>query len=100
MSPPYTSLTRHQSELEAAMKDPGREFNRPADVAARHDWSVEERHAILRQWKYDLGQLHLATEENMPPSGKDATVTIGNIHEAMESLGVPTDSDSGPSKGA
>jgi len=94
-------------ELEAALQDPAREFKSPAEVATRLDWSVEERCSVLQQWKYDIGQLHVAAEENMPASdeqepftGSPERVTIGDVHKAIESLGMPTHSDSGPTKGA
>lgn len=88
------------ADFAAAMQDPAREFAHPADVVARRDWSVHDRYAVLRQWKYDLGQLHVATEENMPATGPVTPVTIGDIHAAMEALGMPTDADPVDSKGA
>jgi hypothetical protein len=99
--------SRQTYGLEAALQDPAREFSCPADVAARRDWTIEERYAVLSQWKYDIGQVDLATEENMPPSDEHMRfsdsqdqVTIADIHKAIESLGMPTDTISGPTKGA
>lgn len=88
------------ADLAAAMQDPAREFVHPNDIVARHDWSVVDRYAVLRQWKYDLGQLNLATEENMPPTGPVSPVTIADIHAAMASLGMPLDADPVANKGA
>jgi hypothetical protein len=86
--------------LAAAMQDPGREFRRPDDVVARTDWSIADRFAVLRQWKYDLGQLQVATEENMPPGGPGSPVTIADVHAAMEALGMPPGAEPAPTKGA
>lgn len=93
--------------LAAALKDPARQFRCPADVAVRDDWTVEQRHAVLRQWKYDIGQHDVATEENMLPGDQQLPaaverrrITIGDVHKAIESLGISPNADSVPTKGA
>lgn len=92
--------SRQTFALEAALQSPGREFSHPAEVAARRNWTVEERLAVLRQWRYDIGQADVATEENIPPGDKQlrfsrarSQVTIADVHKAIESLGMPTNTE-------
>jgi hypothetical protein len=86
--------------FEDAMLEPDRWFQHPNEILAEA-WSAEDKYRVLRQWKYDIGQLHVATEENMQPDKPRADpVTLKQVHEAMEALGYAPDADAGPSKGA
>lgn len=53
-------------DFASAMKDPGRAFGTPEALEASQILSDERKHAILLQWKDQLQQLMVATEENMP----------------------------------
>jgi hypothetical protein len=49
-----------------AMKNPGKAFAAPEAVEAAQDLSTSQKHAVLTQWRNQLEQLMVATEENMP----------------------------------
>jgi hypothetical protein len=86
--------------FEKAMLSPAECFAQPADVL-RESWTREQKYQVLRQWKYDIGQLHVATEENMQPDRpRSDPVSVGQVHDAMEALGYAPDTDPVPSKGA
>ncbi len=53
-------------EFSKAMKNPGRAFATPEAVEQAEDLSTEQKHAVLMQWRNQLEQLMVATEENMP----------------------------------
>ena len=53
-------------DFEQAMKNPGRTFGSPSVLEASTDFSVEQKRAILLQWKDQLTQLKVATQEGMP----------------------------------
>jgi hypothetical protein len=101
---PTPPLARKQAmvTLEAAMLRPAASFKDPREVVAG-PWTSEQKYQVLRQWKYDIGQLHLATDENMGPAAATAageTVSLSDIHAAMETLGYKPEADSTPTKGA
>ncbi|MEO8125816.1 MAG: hypothetical protein ABI822_01930 [Bryobacteraceae bacterium] len=84
--------------FESAMVTPSKAFSQPAQVLLQKGWTQEQKFRALRQWKYDLAQLQVATEEHMPPVGPTTDVSIAQVHQAMESLGYAPDSDPVPSK--
>lgn len=88
------------TRLESAMLKPSECYRTPSQVLAE-PWSPEDKFRVLRQWKYDIGQLHVATEENMGPAtpGPDP-VSLAQIHAAMTELGYDPDMLAGPTKGA
>jgi hypothetical protein len=51
--------------FEQAMKNPMRVFGTPENVQASTEFSPEEKHAILLQWKDQLVQLLAADDESM-----------------------------------
>lgn len=53
-------------DFSKAMKNPGRAFPTPEAVEQAEDLSPEQKHAVLTQWRNQLEQLMVATEENMP----------------------------------
>ena len=53
-------------DLPSAMKNPGRTFGSPEALEVSKDLTAEQKHAVLVQWKDQLQQLLVATEENMP----------------------------------
>lgn len=89
-----------------AMLNPAACFREPRQVLDQR-WTDDDKYKVLRQWKYDLGQLQVATEENMPPPpgaddrGKQPPpATIKQIHAAMAAMGYPMNADPVPTKGA
>jgi hypothetical protein len=52
--------------IQDAMKNPGRTFGTPEALEASAELTGEQKHAVLLQWKDQLQQLMVATEENMP----------------------------------
>lgn len=89
-------------DMDAAMLDPGGHFKTPEDVLLEKGWTPEQKFKVLRQWKYDLGQLDVATEENMSSGGpqRRQTVNMAAINAALETLGYTPDGDPLPTKGA
>jgi hypothetical protein len=53
-------------EFESAMKNPGRSFASPEALEASAGFSAAQKRAILMQWKDQLEQLMVATQESMP----------------------------------
>ena len=53
-------------DLQTAMKNPARTFGTPEAIESSTELSDEQKHAVLLQWKDQLQQLMVATEENMP----------------------------------
>jgi hypothetical protein len=54
------------SDFASAMKNPGRAFGSPELLEASGELTAGQKHAVLVQWKNQLEQLMIATEENMP----------------------------------
>ena len=77
-------------EFASAMKDPGRTFGSPEALEVSRNFSDEQKHAILLQWKDQLQQLMVATEENMPgpetSSGMNSDC-LRRIVDALSRLG-------------
>jgi len=53
-------------DLQDAMMNPARAFGSPEAIEASSALSTRQKHAVLLQWKDQLQQLMVATEENMP----------------------------------
>jgi hypothetical protein len=53
-------------DLQDAMKDPARIFGSPEAIERSMELTANQKHAVLLQWKDQLQQLMVATEENMP----------------------------------
>ena len=53
-------------DIDSAMKNPGRTFGTPEAVEAASGLTHKQKHAVLLQWKDQLQQFMVATEENMP----------------------------------
>lgn len=79
-------------DIDAAMKNPGRTFGTPEAVEAAPGLTHEQKHAVLLQWKDQLQQLMVATEENMPgpetSSGANADC-LQRIVDALNRLDPP-----------
>ena len=53
-------------DFASVMKNPGRSFASPEALEASAGFSAAQKRAILMQWKDQLEQLMVATQENMP----------------------------------
>jgi hypothetical protein len=53
-------------DLQEAMNNPARIFGSPEAVESAIELTAGQKHAVLLQWKDQLQQLMVATEENMP----------------------------------
>ncbi len=86
--------------FESAMLKPAACYQSPRQVLLE-PWSPQDKFRVLRQWQYDIGQLHLATEENMAPAATAPDpVSLEQIHAVMTELGYDPDAESAPTKGA
>lgn len=73
-------------DLDVILKDPSAAFSGPRDVLAHVDLSHEDKIRVLRQWRYDLVQLQVASAENLD-GDSDAGAGIKNIDECLRQLG-------------
>lgn len=88
------------TRFESAMLKPAEIYTSPRQVLAE-PWSPDEKFRVLRQWKYDIGQLHVATEENMGPAKPTPDpVSLAQIHTAMTELGYDPATEPAPTKGS
>ena len=53
-------------DIQQVMKNPGGTFSTPEALVASAELTAVQKHAVLLQWKDQLQQLLVATEENMP----------------------------------
>lgn len=78
--------------LQDAMKNPARTFGSPEAVESSTGFTAAQKRAILLQWKDQLQQLMVATEENMPgpetASGVNADC-LRRVVDALSRLDVP-----------
>ena len=73
-------------DFASAMKDPGRAFGSPEALEMSPDFSAEQKHAILLQWKEQLQQLMVATEENMPGPETSSGVNADCLRRVVDAL--------------
>lgn len=78
--------------FEEILRDPSAAFAEPAEVLGENRWSGDEKVRILRQWRYDIVQLQVASGENMP-GDKDQANGIRQIDECLRRLGAAAESD-------
>lgn len=78
--------------LQDAMKNPGRTFGSPESLESTPELTAAEKRAVLLQWKDQLQQLMVATEENMPgpetASGANAEC-LRRVVDALTRLAPP-----------
>ena len=84
-------------DFEQALKNPGSAFESPEAIRKSDDLSREQKIKLLRQWEYDVLQLQVATEENMPPGDGDPS-GLAAIRKALEALGEEGGAGPGPTK--
>lgn len=72
--------------ISDAMKNPGRIFGTPEALEASAELSGEQKHAVLLQWKDQLQQLMIATEENMPGPETASGVNADCLRRVVDAL--------------
>lgn len=81
-------------DLARAMKNPSYVFDTPEALHASTELTVEQKRAILKQWKDQLQQLQSADDENMPGPEGTASATAEKLRRVTDTLALL---DSGPS---
>ena len=71
-------------DVQHAKIDPSSVFNSPQDVFDEESLNIEDKIAILEQWKYDAYELSVAESENM--AGGEATHLYSRISQLLEQL--------------
>jgi hypothetical protein len=73
-------------DLQNAMKNPARTFGTPEAIESSTELSTEQKHAVLLQWKDQLQQLLVATEENMPGPETSSGVNADCLSRVVDAL--------------
>ena len=74
-------------DFASAMTAPGRSFGSPEALEAAGGFSAAQKHAILRQWKDQLEQLLIATDENMPGPETASGANADCLRRVVDALG-------------
>ncbi len=72
-------------DVEKAKLDPASVYSSPQEVLSDSSISREDKIDILRRWEYDVREIMVAEEENMPPD--DSAALLEEILAALEKLG-------------
>jgi hypothetical protein len=72
--------------LQDAMKNPARFFSTPEAIESSSELSAEQKHAVLLQWKDQLQQFLVATEENMPGPETSSGVNADCLRRVVNAL--------------
>lgn len=73
------------SDIERILRDPSAAFADPCEVMCQAGLSRDEKIRILRQWRYDLVQLQVASSENLT-GNSDPGTGICKIDECLRQL--------------
>lgn len=76
--------------IEQALIDPAGEFNTPEELVMNEELSREQKIEILRRWEYDVRELQVAEEENMPGP---QPIALDRVLKALRSLDAPSGPD-------
>ena len=78
-------------DFKDAIAAPSSHFRDPASVL-NSGFDEDQKRQLLTQWAYELRQLSVAAEENMPGEGDGATVsTLSKVNDALTRLGGDSD---------
>lgn len=78
-------------ELEEILHDPSARFSDPCEVLCQGRLTRDDKVRVLQQWRYDLVQLQVASEENLTGDG-DGAARIRKIDECLRQLRADADS--------
>lgn len=83
-------------DVENAKLDPSEHFDDPKEVFDNPEINDDDKITILKQWDYDLRELLVAEEENMPADEEGETMheKMQLIRECLQNLGASEDSES------
>lgn len=73
-------------DLQTAMNNPAKAFDTPEAIESSTEFTNEQKHAILLQWKDQLEQLMVATEENMPGPESRSDVNADCLQRVVDAL--------------
>ena len=73
-------------DIQKAMKNPSTVFGTPEVLDASTELSAEQKRAILLQWKDQLQQLMVATEENMPGPESSSGANADCLRRIVDAL--------------
>jgi len=75
-------------DIEQALRSPSTVFETPEQVGSTAELTDEQRCSILRQWSYDLRELLVASDENMPPAagGNDSDDNNAGLLTRVDAL--------------
>jgi hypothetical protein len=73
-------------DIQQAMKNPGRIFGTPEALEASAELTAVQKHAVLLQWKDQLQQLLVATEENMPGPESSSGINADCLRRVVDAL--------------
>jgi len=68
------------------MKNPARVFGSPEALESSGDLTDGQKQAILKQWKNQLEQLLVATEENMPGPETSSGINADCLRRVVDAL--------------
>lgn len=77
-------------DLKEILKDPSAAFTDPCEVLVQSRLDSDDKARILRQWRYDLVQLQVASDENLVGDG-EGSARIKKIDECLRQLGAAAD---------
>jgi hypothetical protein len=79
-------------DLERAMKNPANAFGTPEALSASSELTVEQKRAVLLQWKYQLQQLQTADDEGMKSETGGAATgdLLRRVTNALSHVGADT----------
>jgi hypothetical protein len=72
-------------DIERAMKNPGSVFDTPEALSESSELTVEQKRAVLLQWKDQLQQLQAADDEGMQQNDPAASTT-GDLLKRVTSI--------------
>ena len=70
----------------ASLRDPEQEFTAPSEVAEHPELSIQDKLAILRNWRLDLIELQTATNENMVDANADPGAVAERLRQVSEAI--------------
>lgn len=73
-------------DIGSAMMNPARAFGTPEAIEESTELTHEQKHALLLQWKDQLQQLLVATEENMPDPDTASGADAGCLQRIVDAL--------------
>ena len=73
-------------DIQKAMQNPSRLFATPEAIESSVDLTPQQKHAVLMQWKDQLQQLLVATEENMPGPESASGVNADCLRRVMDAI--------------